>query len=219
MTSRKLSWVLIGALFGGALTFYIWKVRLWMQNWGTQADETTKPLPGDETVRNPMVQSTRAITINAPPEAVWHWLVQIGLDRGGFYSYDALDNEGKPSATTIVPELQALQVGDKIMLDRKTAVTVTHLEPPRAMVWTMLDMPVELGLTADVTMAFVLEPLGGDRSRLIARIRGRLHGSLGWLYIYLLDELVSFLMQRKQLLGIKARAEGSGLCQNQPPRL
>ncbi|MBI4672565.1 MAG: hypothetical protein HY741_12980 [Chloroflexi bacterium] len=195
-------------LLAGALALlYIWKVRPWMRVWGTQGDEATRPLPGDEAVPEAMASYTRAITINAPPETVFPWLVQMGLNRGGFYSYDALDNEGKPSATSIVPELQALKVGDRIMLDRKTAMTVTHLNPPRAMVWAMPDTPVELGLTASMSMAFVLQPRDTDRSRLLARIRGRLRGLLSQPYFYLLFEWVDFVMHRKQLLGIKERAE------------
>lgn len=119
---------------------YIWKVRPWMRTWGTQGDEATGPLPGDEVVREAMGSYTRAININAPPRVVFPWLVQMGLGRGGFYSYDALDNEGKPSVTSIVPELQNLKVG---------------------------ELP----------------------------------------YFYLLFEWVDFVMNRKQLLGIKQRAE------------
>jgi hypothetical protein len=147
------------------------------------------------------------VTIDAPPEKVWPWLVQMGLDRGGFYSYDRLDNEGQPSATTIIPELQDLQEGDEMLLDRKVAARVTHLEPPRTMVWALLDAEVELGLIANMSMAFILERLEGDRTRLKSRVRGHIQGGLALPYIYLLDEWVNFVMQRRQLLGIKARAE------------
>jgi hypothetical protein len=207
-----------GLLLGGLLALlYVWKARPWMANWGTQDDEATRPLPGDEVVARPMAQTTRATTINAPPKAVWPWLVQMGLERGGFYSYDALDNEGRPSATTVIPELQELKVGDKIMLDRKCAATVTHLEPPRAMVWTLLDTPVELGLIVNVTMAYALEPLGKHRSRLVGRIRGNLRGLLSRPYLHLLDDWVSFVMQRKQFLGIKERAEAWYRTHRLPP--
>jgi len=178
-----------------------------MATWGTEGDEASKPLAGDEHVPEPMLQATRAVTIDAPPEEVWPWLVQMGLDRGGFYSYDRLDNEGQPSATTIIPELQDLQEGDEILLDRKAAVKVTHLDPSRAMVWALFDAEVELGLTVDMSMAYILERLEGDRTRLVSRVRVRIQGGLALPYIYLLDEWVNFAMQRKQLLGIKARAE------------
>jgi uncharacterized protein YndB with AHSA1/START domain len=196
------------ALLGGSLAaLYVYKVRPWMAAWGAEGDEASRPLAGDEHVPEPMVQATRAVTINAPPEEVWPWLVQMGLDRGGFYSYDWLDNEGQPSATTIIPKLQDLQEGDEILLDRKVAARIAHLDPPRAMVWALLDAQVELGLIANMSMAFILERLEGDRTRLISRVRGHVQGRLALPYIYLLDEWVNFVMQRKQLLGIKARAE------------
>jgi hypothetical protein len=178
-----------------------------MATWGTEGDEASQPFAGDEHVPEPMVQATRAVTIDARPEEVWPWLVQMGLDRGGFYSYDRLDNEGQPSATTIIPGLQDLQEGDEILLDRKAAVRVTHLDPPRAMVWALLDAEVELGLTANMSMAYILERLEGDRTRLKSRVRGHIQGTLALPYLYLFDDWVNFWMQRKQLLGIKARAE------------
>jgi len=196
------------ALFGGSLAaLYIWKVRPWMATWGTEGDEASRPFAGDEHVPEPMIQATRAVTIDAPPEKVWPWLVQMGLDRGGFYSYDCLDNEGQPSATTIIPELQDLQECDEILLDRNAIVKVTHLDPPRAMVWALLGAEVELGLMANMTMAYLLERLDDDRARLISRVRGHIQGRLALPYIYLLDEWVNFVMQRRQLFGIKARAE------------
>jgi hypothetical protein len=197
------------ALMGGALiALYAWKVRPWMATWGTESEEANRTFPGDELIAAAMVQATRAVTIEAPPEVVWPWLVQMGLDRGGFYSIDRLDNEGRPSATTILPELQDLQEGDKIQLDRKVAARVVSLEPPRSMVWALLEAEVELGLTASLTMSYVLMPVDVGRTRLLSRVRGRVEGVLALAYVYLFDEWVNFMMQRKQLLGIKTRAEG-----------
>ena len=208
MKEKAPFFAIAAALLSGSLAaFYIWKVRPWMFIWGSEGDETRKRLPGDGQVSEPMLEATRAVTIDAPPEEVWPWLVQMGLDRGGFYSYDRLDNEGRPSATTIVPELQRLEEGDEILLDRKAAVRVTHLDPPRAMVWALLGAEVELGLIVNMSMAYILERLEGDRTRLISRVRGHIQGGLALPYIYLFDEWVNFVMQRKQLLGIKARAE------------
>jgi hypothetical protein len=196
------------ALFSGSLAaLYIWKVRPWMAAWGTDHDESSQPLVGDEHVPDPKVQATRAVTIDARPEKVWPWLVQMGLDRGGFYSYDRLDNEGRPSATTIIPELQELQEGDQILLDRKAAVRVAHLDPSRALVWALLDAEVELGLRVNMSMAYVLKRLEDDRTRLVSRVRVHIQGGLALPYLYLFDEWINFVMQRKQLLGIKARAE------------
>jgi hypothetical protein len=209
MRGKAPFFAIAAALLGGSLAaLYVWKVRPWMFTWGTEGDEASKPLPGDEQVQEPMLEATRAVRVDAPPGAVWPWLVQMGLDRGGFYSYDRLDNEGRPSATTIVPELQALQAGDEILLERKTAVRVSHLDPQRAMVWALQDAEVELGLRVNLSMAYVLERLEGDSTRLISRVRVHIEGALALPYVYLFDEWVNFLMQRKQLLGIKTRAEG-----------
>jgi hypothetical protein len=208
MKGKAPSCTIAAALLGGSLAaLYIWKVRPWMATWGTVGDEARQGLTGDEHVPEPMVQATRAVTVGAPPEEVWPWLVQMGLDRGGFYSYDRLDNEGQPSATIIIPELQDLQEGDEILLDRKATVRVTHLDPLQAMVWALLDAEVELGLIANMSMAYVLERLEGDRTRLISRVRAHIQGDLALPYVYLFDEWINFVMQRKQLLGIKARAE------------
>ena len=208
MKGKAPSCTLAAALLGGSLAaLYVWKVRPWMATWGTEGDEASQPFAGDEHVPEPMLQATRAVTIDAPPEEVWPWLVQMGLDRGGFYSYDRLDNEGQPSATIIIPELQDLQEGDEILLDRKAAVRVTHLDPPRAIVWALLGAEVELGLTVSMSMAYILERLEGDRTRLISRVRVHIQGGLALPYIYLFDEWINFVMQRRQLLGIKARAE------------
>ncbi|HSR29846.1 MAG TPA: SRPBCC family protein [Anaerolineae bacterium] len=208
MKRKAPSCTMAAALLGGSLAaLYIWKVRPWMATWGTEGDEASQPLAGDNHVPTPMVQATRAVTIDAPPEEVWPWLVQMGLDRGGFYSYDRLDNEGQPSATTIIPELQELQEGDEILLDRKAAVRVTHLDPPRAMVWALEDAEVELGLIVNMSMAYILERLEDDGTHLVSRVRVHIQGGLALPYLYLFDEWVNFVMQRRQLLGLKARAE------------
>jgi hypothetical protein len=85
--------------------------RRWHLKWGATDDEVVARLPGDARVANARYRSTRAITIDAPPAAVWPWLVQVGCNRAGFYSNDLLDNLGRPSATTILPAFERLTVG------------------------------------------------------------------------------------------------------------
>src|SRR5918994_7083921 len=80
---------ILGALLPWA---YALVVRPWHLRWGATEEGIAKPLPGDELVPNPAIESTRAITVNAPVEEVWPWLAQIGQDRGGFYSYEWLEN-------------------------------------------------------------------------------------------------------------------------------
>lgn len=108
-----------------------------MLRWGTQDAEAVETLPGDNNLANPTFQSTRAITIDAPPERVWPWIVQMGIHRAGFYTHDRLERamfharyvEGKHSATRIHPELQDLKVGDQVPYGGGVYATVTELEP------------------------------------------------------------------------------------------
>ena len=88
-----------GTAFGLFLRFY----RPWHSRWGATNDEVILPMQGDELIEKPTFNITRAITIHARPEEVWPWIVQIGYGRAGFYSYDLLDNLGKPSATALSP--------------------------------------------------------------------------------------------------------------------
>ena len=94
-------------------------LRGWYSRWGATPAEVSAPMPGDELVPQPKIASTRAITIGAPPRDVWPWLAQIGRGRGGFYSYDALENLVRcdiHSADRIIPRLQQLPPGDLILL-------------------------------------------------------------------------------------------------------
>ncbi len=94
-------------------------LRGWYDRWGATPVEVAGAMPGDELVPDPKITATRAITIGAPPEEVWAWLVQIGQGRGGLYSFDALGNLlgcDIHSASRIIPELQELHVGDLILL-------------------------------------------------------------------------------------------------------
>jgi hypothetical protein len=191
----------------GLLLMYLFALRPWMLRWGATENEARRTLPGDDEVPNPMWQTTRAVTINAPPDQTWPWLVQMGYERAGFYSYDRLDNAGIPSAATIIPELQNVKVGDPFLLEADTALEFTRLEPEQTMVCAGHDLRAELGLRFDASAAYVLEPLDTISTRLIARFRANLRGPLARVYTYVFFEPVDFIMMRKQLLGIKERAE------------
>jgi hypothetical protein len=90
--------------------------RRWHLRWGATDTEVALPMPGDDLCPHAQYRTTRAVTINAPPAAVWPWLVQAGGGRAGFYSNDLLDNLGRSSATIIVPALQDLEVGQWVPL-------------------------------------------------------------------------------------------------------
>ena len=110
---RRSTAVLLAA---GAVAGYV-RARQWFTSWGAEPEEIDASLPGDELMADPTMIVTRAITIDAPPEAVWPWLVQMGQGRGGFYSYDWLENLfglDIHNADRLEPEWQALAVGDQL---------------------------------------------------------------------------------------------------------
>jgi hypothetical protein len=179
----------------GMTAAYLLAIRPRLRRWGATDDEATRVLPGDEMVPHPAIESTWAVTIDAPVEEVWPWLAQIGQDRGGFYSYEWLENLAGcelHNADRIHPEWQHRDVGEIVPLHPANGLPVLRFEPGRALV-------------LDGWGAFVVEPLDGQRTRLIARSRV----ARGWIAVAyaLLLEIPHVVMQRKMLLGIKERAE------------
>jgi hypothetical protein len=191
-----------GSLLAAASCAYLLLLRRWHLRWGATDEEIQRPLLADELVPHPHLETTRAITIEAPPEAVWPWLVQMGYQRGGWYSYDWLDNLGVPSARRIIPELQNLKVGDKLAPVEGGFIVAT-LEPPRAMVLMSRNDVGRIGMS----WTFLLEPLEKGRCRLIERVRGVYDFNLMGLLMYLAVEPADFIMMRKHLLNLKRRAE------------
>ena len=169
--------------------------RPYMRTWGATPEEAQKPLPGDEDVPDAAASTTHAVTIDAPPEAVWPWLAQLGQDRGGFYSYEWLENLAgceMRNADRIHPEWQRREPGETMLLHPAAGLEVLRFEPPRL-------------LTIENWGTLLLERLPGSRTRLLVRSR-RPRGFVQ-LLMGLLIELPHFVMERKMLLGIKERAE------------
>jgi hypothetical protein len=211
-----------GAVVGGiGLAVYDTFVRPRMLEWGSTADERRRPLPGDEIAESVMTHRTRAVTIDAPPEAVWPWLVQLGDRRAGFYSYDWVERyvfpgtvhyvEGTHSATRIHPELQDVHVGDRISTGSIGSFSignpVTVLEPNRALVigsWAFVLEP-----TADGRTRFFNRERDTGWIRLAAPRRSGLLRAVGSLIDYVVGEPLHSAMVRKMMLGIKQRAEDS----------
>jgi hypothetical protein len=192
----------VSAGLAAAVSGYLRWIRPRVFSWGATRDEATRPLAGDEVCHRPQLNATRAVTIAARPEQVWPWLVQWGWGRAGFYSYDLLDNLGRPSAEEILPRFQQLAVGDWVPMSGKTtpytACRVTRLEPAKMMLW-------EKG---GGTWLWLLEPAGTAHTRLITRMRGRYRWTRPSIVTELiLMELGDPFMMRKCLLGIKQRAE------------
>jgi hypothetical protein len=180
--------------------------RPWHLCWGTSVHEQTAHLPGDEFFPRAQYKSTRAITIDATPEQVWPWLVQVGCGQAGFYSHDLLDNLARPSAITILPEFQRLELGQWVPMSPsatptdRTALRVNSFEVGRWLLWTKPDS----------SWAWQLSPHGAGGTRLVTRI----HAVYEWrkhpltaLFGCVLMEFGDFAMLRAMLRGIKQRAE------------
>ena len=184
------------------LTYSRW--RHWCLTWGTEGDEATRSLEGDDLLPEPGVVTTRAIGIGAPPSSVWPWLVQMGPGRAGAYTYDWIENLAgldMHSADEIVPELQNLEVGDSWKLGPKGAVLrVARLDEASSLVLRSDD--------GNWVWAFVLLP-GDDGCRLVSRNRIRWPGTSAAaraVAVYVMEP-GSLVMERKMLQGIKERAE------------
>jgi hypothetical protein len=230
----------------GAAIGYI-KARAAFRTWGVDPEEASKPLPGDDLVAEAEAIDTRGIDIAATPEEVWPWLVQMGYGRAGWYSYDELDMD-RPSAEAIVPELQHVKVGDVFPTHPGGGFEVKVVKPHKALVLYADRELVEAqakaareagesietatpnvratGAYLDATMrgdfkaswAFVLEPTGEGRTRLIERFRGRMEMPVEPETPKFAPELAGkamlfglFVMVRKQMLGIRDRAEGRAI--------
>jgi hypothetical protein len=165
-----------------------------------------REMPGDALIPNPTDMSMQAVTVNASAEDIWPWLVQIGYQRGGLYSYDWLDRLfrflDRPSATRILPEFQQLAVGDKIPWDRRgTELTVGVLEPLRA-------LAVSYQARGFVWVwQFGLYPLDEQHTRFVTRGTERVPNTPLWWLGMRVMEPASFIMTRRFLLGLKERAE------------
>jgi hypothetical protein len=188
----------------GGIIAYPLLFRRWCLTWGARPGEVSMKLPGDELLADADLVSTRAVTIDAPPAAVWPWLVQIGSGRGGAYTYDWIENLlglHMHSARQVLSQFQNLQVGDELPLG------------PGRPVMRVEVCDLERTLTtrfADGNWVWIFALVAEDgQTRLISRNRIAARG--GWLPVRLFNLLVmepgSLIMERKMLLGIKQRAE------------
>ena len=184
---------------------YWFPIRQWMSRWGATPSDLSRVLAGDRLLVDSTYSGTMAVTVNAPPEDIWPWLVQIGYQRGGLYSYDWLDRLfgylDRPSATRILPEYQQLTVGDEIPLGRGPTWPVAIVEPRRALV---LDMRNLAGF--DWVWQFGLYTLDENRTRLVSRSRVLTKTAWARLFTFAIEP-AGFLMTRRMLLGVKERAE------------
>ena len=196
----------------------------WYRRWGATEAEVQRSMPGDDLVPHPKGEYIHAITIRASATEVWTWLVQLGQDRGGFYSYDFLENMVGcqiHSADQIIPELQHLEVGDSVRLHPKNPYPykVAAIEPGRALI-LQIRVDTQTGKTFELTdtmpekylnqsWVFFLGELDGGITRLISRSRNDWSRGLGNALVFGIFGPISLVMDRKMLLGIKQRAEAA----------
>ena len=214
----------LAALIAGSLAGYALVIRPWHLSWGTTQAEQTQTLAGDDLLPQPTFQATRAITIHAPASAIWPWLVQMGQDRGGMYSYTWLENlvgAKMPTTDEILPAFQQREVGDTLWMSTPTRfggtgyAVVAAVEANRSLVcftqgWTKPRPRADFQRDeTSGTWAFVLVPLDDHTTRLV--IRDRRGQQPGWYetVMALLWEMPHFMMQRKLMLGVKQRAEST----------
>ena len=196
-------------LLGIAAVAVVWWFmgRPWALRWGSTEEEQSRPMPGDELVPEPQYETTKAITIEAGPEDVWPWLVQIGKGRGGLYSVDWLDRLFRildaPSAEEILSQFQDLREGDVIPIGGTAGWPVRHLERERCLAlgneepngvrwsWVFGLYPSADGTTRFVSRNRVSAPPGISRSMMLAVV-----------------DPPAFIMTAAMLRGVRRRAEG-----------
>ncbi len=206
---RRVAESLVVLLVAAAVSATGWlTLRPALLDVGSTASERAAAMPADDTVPAPRTVMTRSVTLSAPPERVWPWLVQMGVGKGGFYGYDWLENLGPAgllddivNADRIHPEWQGLGVGDHVApMPGSTDWTVTRLEPARLLVITD---------DHDWTWALMLRPVGVDRTRLVTRMRwapaAAVAGDVGGL-VFDLGDLV---IQARALHGLEQRTAGT----------
>jgi hypothetical protein len=189
-------------------------LRAGQQRWGVDEAIAARPYPGDERVPAPSSSWTHGIEIDVPAEAVWPWIAQIGADKGGFYSYQWLENLvgcDVRNAERVHPEWE-VKVGDGLRIHPEMpAVPVVEVE--RGRYWLAHGAPdvaarAEGKPWVDTTWLFFLEPLGPGRCRFISRYRMATSADLATRLAYgVAIEPIGFAMDRRMLLGVKERAE------------
>ena len=210
------------SLIGVGIVAGLWELRRWASRWGTTADESAKTWPGDELSPKATEVTTRAVTIDAPADGVWAWVIQLGQDRAGFYSYTWLENLFRcamPSVEHIVPEWQDRTLGDIVWLARpdryrgEARQKVIRIDRGRVL---SLASPADWGrlvrreTSLGGTWTFILVPIDQRHTRLVVRSRGPEAPSyLGRLFWVTVFEPAHFIMERKMMLRIKALAERS----------
>ena len=193
-------------------------VRPWYQRWGTTSLEAVSELPGDDILPKTASRETRAIAIHASADRVWPWLAQLGQDRGGFYSFDLLENLvgcRMPTEDVLRPDKQSWEIGDKLWMyppDKAGGMgfaTLRTYVPGRALGFGTRMTGTPLSAPEDGSWSFTLIPLGDSATRFLVRGRGAPGRSLlGVAFDRSIFEPAHFAMERRTMIGIAQLAEG-----------
>src|SRR4030042_3097080 len=171
--------------------------------WGATNEEVKAKMPGDEIVKTAHFNATRAISINATPENIWKWIIQIGSKRAGWYSIDWIDNGGTPSSTKIVPEFQVIHKGQFIPFtpDQKNGMWVNDYSSFKYILWA--------DKAGKASWLWYLIPVGDNATRLITRLRTKYAWTSLWIIYYLIYDIGDIIMMRKCMKGKKQRQKKS----------
>ena len=220
-SAHAASWLVrslaLAAVVGALLVGFVGVLRPWYRNWGATREEMVQVFPGDELVSGPPDQETRAITIHAPIARVWGWVAQIGQDRGGFYSFDLLENLvgcDMPTVDSLRPEMQQWMVGDRLWMYPERSdggvgfATLRAYIPGRLLVFGTHVVGTEPGAPEDGSWGFVLSPIDSANTRLVVRGRGaRGRSLLGVAFDRGIFEPIHFVMERRMMTGVRDLAE------------
>ena len=201
-----------------AIVLLTWPLsKRWLRDWGSTLAERERVWPGDELVSPTHATFTRGVDVGASSEAVWSWLVQFGLGRGGFHSYELLERlVGIPvrNVESIVPEYQDLAVGDVILLHPKApGIPVAALKQGRHVCFGMTGSEEGAGEGPDPARSWsmYIEPVSADSSRLLLRscIEPLRAPTLAKRLGHLLEQPIDFIMEQRMLRTIRRLAESS----------
>lgn len=200
IASRFALGLAVATTVAAAVPAYLRIIRPRQLRWGATDEEVARVMPGDDIVTRPTFNATRAITVDAAPEEIWPWIVQMGFGRAGWYSYDWIDNLGRPSVHEILPDYQLPQPGDAVPIGPGgKGLLVRSLDRNRTLLWW--------DGRGGATWAWTLSPQPGGATRLVTRIRLRYNWRSPLILLHLAVEFGDIVMIRRCLAGIKERAE------------
>jgi hypothetical protein len=197
--------VFVVTILFALVLLYFALLRPWQLRWGATGEEIRRAMPGDDIVCDPSFNATRAVTIRASAECIYPWIVQMGVNRAGWYSYDLLDNLARPSAKVILPQHQNVQIGTLLPMspDGKQGMYVKDFKVNEWMLWW--------DNKGDSSWVWGIYAEGKAHSRLVTRVRVKYRWLSPVILFNLIIEFFDVVMMRKCMLGIKRRAEALSL--------